>query len=405
MSGFIGALSEAWSELRHHKLRVLLSLVGIAVSVAAIAVVLTVGDYLRQNMTEQSDRHGGREATITVSAYRSDGAAIDWAAFDTDVRSAADRFDLTHVTRRADYVSLPAMVQTPEYVRQVETRLADPDYGLIHRTKLLAGRWFTADDVAVLAPPVVISQPLWESLGAQSLATHPTLELTGALAGTYRIVGVTPSEYQNDTQKVLTMPVDSYLERVETLKEGDSLGWELWVNDRAVDAIGPELAAQLRAAAGPTIDVTLQRSDWGSRPENQQSAAMFEMITGVVAGLVLLLGGLGLVNIQLVAMRQRIREIGVRRSFGATGGRIFTAVLLENVVATAIAGVAGIILAIVAIQVLFSMGALPPVQDKPPFPLRAALVGMAAAVGIGAIAGFLPALAAVRAKVIDALRF
>ena len=134
-------------------------------------------------------------------------------------------------------------------------------------------------------------------------------------------------------------------------------------------------------------------------------AAMFELITGLVARLVLLLGGLGLVNIQLVAMRQRIREIGVRRSFGATGGRIFTAVLLESVVATAVAGVAGVILAIIVMKVLFAMDVLPTVQDDPPFPLRAALVAMVAAVAIGAVAGFLPALAAVRAKVIDALRF
>lgn len=79
--------------------------------------------------------------------------------------------------------------------------------------------------------------------------------------------------------------------------------------------------------------------------------------------------------------------------------------LLENVVATAVAGVAGIILAITVMKVLFAMDVLPTVQDDPPFPLRAAMVALAAAVGIGAVAGFLPALAAVRAKVIDALRF
>lgn len=405
MSGFVGALSEAWAELRHHKLRVLLSLIGIAVSVAAIAAVLALGDYMRQSMTEQSDRYGGREATISISAYRTDGGMLDWAALNAAVQSAADRFGLDHVTRRADQVMTPATVQTPEYARQVTTRLADPDYALIHRTTLFAGRWFAAEDLTWLAPPVVVSQSMWEGLGAPSLATSPTLELLGPLAGTYRIVGVTPGEYPGDQQKTLIMPTDVYLDRAETLTQNDSLSWEIWVDKGSVDAIGPELAAQLRAAVGSTVDVTVNRADWGSRPENQQQAAMFELITGLVAGLVLLLGGLGLVNIQLVAMRQRIREIGVRRSFGATGGRIFTAVLLENVVATAVAGVAGIILAITVMKVLFAMDVLPTVQDDPPFPLRAAMVALAAAVGIGAVAGFLPALAAVRAKVIDALRF
>jgi len=116
------------------------------------------------------------------------------------------------------------------------------------------------------------------------------------------------------------------------------------------------------------------------------------------------LGGLGLVNIQLVAMRQRIREIGVRRSFGATAGRIFTAVLLESVVATAVAGVVGIVLAVAVMRtpmVLTMFGAL---QDVPPFPVRAAITGLIASVVIGALAGFLPALVAVRSRVIDTLR-
>lgn len=73
--------------------------------------------------------------------------------------------------------------------------------------------------------------------------------------------------------------------------------------------------------------------------------------------------------------------------------------------ADAAAPAPGGILAIIVMKVLFAMDVLPTVQDNPPFPLRAALVAMLAAVAIGAVAGFLPALAAVRAKVIDALRF
>lgn len=405
MSGFVGALSEAWAELRHHKLRVLLSLIGIAVSVAAIAAVLALGDYMRQSSAEQSDRYGGREATISVSASRTDGGALDVRAFDEQVDAAAERFGIAHVSRRVEQMQGGAMVQTSDYLRPVTTNLVDPDYALIHRTTLSAGRWFTADDGQLLAPPVILSQSLWQALGSPSLAGSPEVELGGPVAGAYRLIGVTPLEGPWDTQKTITLLTDTYLDRAGVLPEGAYPTWELWVDPAQVELIGPELAAQLRAAAGDAVTVSASRSDWASRPETQQSAQMFELITGLVAGLVLLLGGLGLVNIQLVAMRQRIREIGVRRSFGATSGRIFTTVLLENVVATAVAGVVGIILAIIVMRALFTFEVLTPLQDNPPFPLRAALIALAAAVIIGAIAGFLPALAAVRAKVIDALRF
>jgi putative ABC transport system permease protein len=133
---------------------------------------------------------------------------------------------------------------------------------------------------------------------------------------------------------------------------------------------------------------------------------MMQLITGSIAGIVLLLGGLSLVNIQLVAMRQRIREIGVRRSFGATGGRIFTAVMLESVVATTVAGIAGIAIAVAIMRSPMVMdGLFMGMQDVPPFPLGAAVTGLIAAVAVGALAGFIPAMVALRVRVIDAIRF
>ncbi|MEO7123475.1 MAG: FtsX-like permease family protein, partial [Lacisediminihabitans sp.] len=115
---------------------------------------------------------------------------------------------------------------------------------------------------------------------------------------------------------------------------------------------------------------------------------------------------LGLVNISLVTVRQRIREIGIRRSFGATASRVFFAVMMESVVATLVAGVFGVIASILIVQnpwlrSLVGQGA----TDLPAFPIEAALIGMIAAGVIGALAGLLPALVAVRVKVIDAIRY
>ena len=134
--------------------------------------------------------------------------------------------------------------------------------------------------------------------------------------------------------------------------------------------------------------------------------ATFELVTGGIAGVILALGALSLINIQLVAMRQRVREIGVRRAFGASSGRVFFSVLLESLVATTIAGVIGIA---IVVAVLRSDLVVPTmfsgIQDVPPFPMRAAVIGLIASVAVGAIAGFIPALVALRVKVIDAIRF
>lgn len=401
MSGFVGAFVDAWSELRHHKLRVLLSLIGIAVSVGAISAVVTLGEYQRQVQMEQSDRYGGRLATIQVSAFPTDGSPTDALAFDERVNRVSERFAFSHRTRLVD--GLQVGVQTPDQLQSTTLRLIDPAYPIIHRTPLLEGRWLRASDADLLASPVFITEAMWDAFGRPDLDGF-TITLDGALAGIHPVVGVTPRQYQGDEEKLVTALFDSYVAGTDTFPTDVSVLWEFWVPDDEVAQIGPVLAMDLRAGLEDT-EVSVSRTDWGSRPEMQQSFLLFEIITGSIAGLVLLLGGLGLVNIQLVAMRQRIREIGVRRSFGATGGRIFTSVLLESVVATAVAGIVGIAIAVAIMRAPFVLQMFQGLQDIPPFPLRAAVVGLIAAVAIGALAGFIPAVVAVRAKVIDALRF
>lgn len=403
MSGLVGALGEAWSEIRHHKLRVLLSLIGIAVSVGALTAVVALSEYQQQQMAEQSDRFGGRPATIQFTANRSDGAPMDWEAFGAHVDRVAERYDFSHLTRIVDPVALS--LQTPEQVRQVSTRLVDPAYPVIHRTPLLEGRWFTEADVDLASPPVVVTESLWDVYGRPDLGSGFALRLGGDIGGSYTVVGVTPREYAGDEDKHVTMLYADYAARRGILPSDMAVLWEAWVPEDMAAGIGPVLAADLRAGLDSGVDVSVTRTDWASRPDAQSSMAAFELITGGIAGLVLLLGGLGLVNIQLVAMRQRIREIGVRRSFGATGSRIFSSVMLESVVATAVAGVIGIAIAVAILKAPFVLDMFQGMQDIPPFPMRAAVTGLVAAVAIGALAGFIPALVAVRSNVIDALRF
>ncbi len=135
--------------------------------------------------------------------------------------------------------------------------------------------------------------------------------------------------------------------------------------------------------------------------------ATFELITGGIAvAHPRRSGALSLINIQLVAMRQRVREIGVRRAFGATSGRVFFSVLLESLVATTVAGIVGIAIVVAVLRSrLGGASMFSGMQDVPPFPMRAAIVGLVASVVVGAVAGFIPALVALRVKVIDAIRF
>lgn len=404
MTGLLGALADAWAEIRVHKLRVLLSLIGIAVSVAALTAVVAFSEYQRQYQTEQSDRWGGRAATLVIGVANDDGTPVDVDEFDERFTRATERFEFSHTARVAQGLMLP--VQLPDGVVEVNARLLDPGYSQIHREKLLDGRWPRDADIEALAPPVVITEALWDRLGRVPLAQHPTVALRGQAGGTYQVIGIVPRQGFGDEELRVDLLYDAYRARVDALPEGAFPQYEVWVGPDEVDAIAPVLAMDLRAGLPAGQSVSVSRSDWAVQPGAADAMATFEMITGAIAAVILGLGALSLVNIQLVAMRQRVREIGVRRAFGATSGRVFVSVLLESLVATTVAGVIGIAIVVAVLRSDWVVPAMfSGMQDVPPFPMRAAFTGLVASIIVGAIAGFVPALVALRVKVIDAIRF
>lgn len=134
--------------------------------------------------------------------------------------------------------------------------------------------------------------------------------------------------------------------------------------------------------------------------------ATVQLAVGGIAALVLLLGAVGMLNISMVTVRYRVREIGIRRSFGATSSRIFLGVMMETVVATAVAGIVGVMVSVAIVKNPWIQSKIAPgLHEYPAFPIEAALLGLGSAVLVGALAGAIPALVAVRIKVIDAIRF
>ncbi|MDQ0613297.1 putative ABC transport system permease protein [Microbacterium sp. W4I4] len=404
MTAILGALADAWAEIRVHRMRVLLSLIGIAVSVGALTAVVALSEYQFQNQIEQSDRYGGRAATIQVYASAADGGPVDAAQFQERFDRVAERYGFTQVSRVAD--GLQVLVDAPDGARQTSARLLDPSFALIHREKLIEGREFLPTDVEALAPPVIISEPLWDRLGRVPVAQHPTLRLRGEAGGTYQIVGVRPKQWQHDEEVRIDLLFDAYAARVDRLPDETSVHWDVWVSEHSAAEIGPVLAMDLRAGLPAGQVVNVSRADFAAQPGYAEGMRIQELIMTGIAALILGLGALSLINIQLVAMRQRVREIGVRRAFGATAGRVFTTVLLESLVATTVAGIIGIALTVAALRWVMAGDLLNmQLQDVPPFPMRAAVTGLVAAVVVGALSGFVPALVALRVKVIDAIRF
>lgn len=428
LTAFIGALLEAWQEVRVHRTRVLLSLVGVAVAVCSLTTVVALGAIVQQSSQELSERSSGRPATLFVSMYATGGQPLDPDLVDAAWAEVVDRYEVTYASRMQ---STTQRVPFPDGVVDVGTQAVDQPYGEMHRVQMQEGEWFTPLDAQQLAPQVIVNEVFWERMGRPPLASHPVVALggqgvpgsaSGIPSGGVRavVVGVTPSPTW-DTFPSMFMLAD-HLQALQEAAAGergsgaaaasDPYGggapqtqYEMWVPPELSEQLTTLVKRDLAGALGDGTQVDINRQDWATYGDDPFAVTRTVVIG--IAVLVLLLGALGLVNIALVTVKQRVREIGIRRSFGATASRVFFAVMMESVVATVVAGAVGVIVSILVVQSpavrdLVGQGM---VSDFPPFPVDAAIIGLVAATAVGALAGLLPALVAVRVKVIDAIRY
>lgn len=404
MTGIVGAFVEAWAELRIHKTRVLLSLIGVAVAVAALTSVVGLGAITQQATTESYERQSGRPATLIVSAYNPvTGASPPAAAFSDAFTEVTERYSVDWTTR-STYAQV--FVDFVDGLAPVDTTVVDVDYGTMHRVQLAQGSWFLDGDETRLAPALVVNATVWKRLGSPDLRTHPTVTIQGAGDVTAVIVGVTPDLPFSQDYPTMYMLYDSYM-AIATPQQVQSIypQFEAWVPVGISEELTGLIQRDIAGALGDDLQVSVSRQDYLVY-QGEDPLLSIKLLVGGVSILVLLLGALGLVNISLVTVRQRIREIGIRRSFGATAGRVFFAVMMESVVAAAAAGVVGVFIAVIVVKnpVVINFIAAG-ISDVPAFPIEAALLGLGAATFVGALAGLLPALVAVRVKVIDAIRY
>ncbi len=404
VTALLASVLEAWSELRVHRGRVLLSLVGVGVAVAALTLAMGVGGAVQSVTEQQQVQGGGRPATFAISTPSSPkGESGDSALFDRVMQQFVARHEVRYHARTL-YAELP--VRLADGAHQVDTHVVDPDYATIHELTVSRGRWLRAGDAQRMAPALVIDSNFWRTLGSPDPRTHPVVTLAGQRPATAVVVGVYPaasSDPQSPLQMYMLPPAWQSV-ATDRQRAATASTWELWVPPSLARGLMDRAQNEVSAAFGKGWSTSAYRTDYLASGQDPLLPLRLGLLG--VAGVILLLGALGLLNITLVTVRHRIREIGIRRSFGATAGRVFVGVMMESVVATVAAGAVGVVMAVLVLRNPWLPGLLHlPENTVFGFPIDAALAGLAASAAVGALAGLVPALVAVRVRVIDAIRY
>ena len=278
-----------------------------------------------------------------------------------------------------------------------------PEYVAIQSLELKSGLFFSEHDVDVRNRVAVIGSTVAANLFESVNPVGKKIRIGNA---PYTIIGVLESKGQSgggqDQDDIVLIPLTTAQERLVGVTHVRSINVQVSDSDK-MDEVQSNIEKLLRQRhhirAGAEDDFNVRNLTSLMEMMNS-SATMITLLLGAIAGISLIVGGVGIMNITLASVTERTREIGIRKAIGATYSNIMLQFLIESTMISIIGGLIGILIGVVAAQLISKFGGFTTVISSLSI---AASFGFALFVGI--FFGLLPARKAARLDPIEALRY
>ncbi len=396
-----------------NKMRAVLTVIGVVIGIAAVTTIVSIGQGASRLVNGEFENLGTNVVLVLPGSTRRGGVRQSGAPTLTAADCDAIGTDCSSVLAASPIVGTSGQVIFGnQNWNPKEMQGVGADFLTVRNWSLEAGGFFSTGDIESSAKVCVIGQTLIPKLFR---TLNPIGELVRVNNVPFRVIGILSKKGANmvgdDQDNVILMPHTTVRKRI---------------NGSPVDHVHAIMVSarsgELMAAATKEIQSLLnERHDVGRNEEADFSvqdtteiAAVLDIITGTltlmlsaIAGISLLVGGVGIMNIMLVSVTERTREIGIRMAIGARGKDILRQFLIESVVLSCIGGAIGLMLGtLMSIAATYLINAYKPGTEWPivvSFPAAAVAMGFAATVGV--FFGYYPALRASRLDPIDALRY
>ncbi|MCR8920374.1 ABC transporter permease [Parasutterella secunda] len=396
-NAFILALRQIW----RNPMRSLLTVLGIVIGVAAVITMVTVGNGATQAVREQIESLGSNQLMIRPGQRMGPGGSAGAPSFKLeDVDAIANQIAGVKAVAPQRQQSMTVVAQGRNWSTQVIG--SSNQYFILDNRQIRQGRYFEPQEEQSGAAVCVIGTTIEKEIFGSSNAVGQMLR-TGQFS--CRVVGVLESKGQaaigGDQDDLVVMPIQTFQRRVS----GNTRVSAILVSvdsqiDRALVTESIRLLMRERRSLSDADDDNFMILDTEEIARRVSSTTeIMTMLLGAVAAVSLVVGGIGIMNIMLVSVTERTREIGVRLAIGALEREVLMQFLIEAVVLGAMGGVLGVVIAFIGSFALAATMGVPFIFDP-----SINMIAFLFAALTGVIFGYFPARRAAQLDPIEAVR-
>jgi putative ABC transport system permease protein len=395
-----------------NKLRAFLTMLGIIIGVAAVITLLSVGKGVEAFVVAEFEGLGNNLLFVFPGQLgpqgprRSGGGGLT----NDDVAALADPLRVPDVAVVVPEYGRSAVVTRGRYESRTSITGTTTDFPAVRNFYPVAGDFFSPQDLAGSARVAVLGQTVYEELFPDG--EIPIGESIRISNTSFRVIGLMERKGGsgfNDQDDLILIPISTAQRRLFPARRADGkfrvdVIYAQAVSDERQNAAITQIELTLREAH----NITFEDEDDFTVVSQAELVSAFSEITGVltiflavIAGISLLVGGIGIMNIMLVTVRERTREIGLRKAVGAKQRDILWQFLVEAVVLAMVGGLIGLVIGAVGAQIIGGLSD----SLRPALAWDSVLLSIAFSAAVGLFFGIYPASRAARLNPIDALRY